>query len=501
MSVRTLGLARSSASLSAPPDASVLLRPWSPAVLADTLLLLDAAMLLASGSAAYAVAALLAHPASPPSLGEQIVAAAAAAGSSTLLLRILGLHSLRRLAEGGPFVGRAGAAILVGTAIAWSCLLLVGNSVIAASTWAGAWAGAALAALALSRGVLPGTVQGWVRSGRISYRLAVVGGELGPAFASQLEGGPDHATIAGRYVIEPTTAADLAGQSTLPGAASGGLDTLLLDLRLGRVDGVLIAAAPTGDGGAAVISQVRAALQHSVADIFLLPEARDHAPPGARPAALGQNPLLLIAERPLKGWRELHKAAFDCSIAVVLLLLLLPFLAVVAALIRLDSPGPVLFRQLRVGYDGRQFRILKFRTMHHHLADSTASRQTARDDERVTRIGRILRRYSIDELPQLLNVMQGDMSLVGPRPHAPGTSVGGCRVDEIVESYARRHRVKPGITGLAQVNGNRGSLQSAAQLMRRLDYDLDYIERCSLALDFKILVLTALRELRSRNAF
>jgi polysaccharide biosynthesis protein PslA len=147
------------------------------------------------------------------------------------------------------------------------------------------------------------------------------------------------------------------------------------------------------------------------------------------------------------------------------------------------------------------FSMLKFRTMYHHMADRQASAQTAQGDRRVTNIGRILRKLSIDELPQLFNVLRGDMSLVGPRPHAPGTSINGVRLDDLVAGYTRRHLVRPGLTGLAQVNGSRGCMTRPEHAVQRLRYDLEYIEHWSFCLDIKIMFLTLVREIVSRNAF
>ena len=177
-------------------------------------------------------------------------------------------------------------------------------------------------------------------------------------------------------------------------------------------------------------------------------------------------------------------------IAALVLALISPMLLFVALLIRLDSKGPIFFRQRRVGFNGSIFEILKFRTMYVDQTDHDAVRQTGRGDARVTRVGRVLRRTSLDELPQFINVLQGSMSIVGPRPHALQTRAEGKSLDELVEHYAARHRVKPGITGLAQVNGLRGELDSAEKLRRRVDYDIEYIDRWTIWLDIEILLKT-----------
>lgn len=194
------------------------------------------------------------------------------------------------------------------------------------------------------------------------------------------------------------------------------------------------------------------------------------------------------------------KRALDLAGAAGLLVALSPLLLLCAVALRLESPGPVLFRQPRHGLHGRLIPVHKFRTMRHEAADLPAARPTRRDDPRVTRVGAVLRRTSLDELPQLVDVLRGDMSLVGPRPHAPGSKAGRRRFAEAVPGYARRHRVKPGMTGWAQVNGWRGPTETAEALAQRLAHDLWYIDNWSLWLDLKILARTPFA-LVGRNVF
>lgn len=188
------------------------------------------------------------------------------------------------------------------------------------------------------------------------------------------------------------------------------------------------------------------------------------------------------------------KRVLDVVGASLGLLLLLPLLAAVAVLVRIDSPGPVLFRQVRVGQGGRTFRIIKFRTLLASRSDVSGVLQVAAGDKRLTPLGPFLRRTSLDELPQLLNVLKGEMSLVGPRPHVSGMLVGGHPYEIAVEGYMSRYAVRPGMTGWAQVNGLRGPIGDVAAAETRVRYDLDYIRGQSLALDLKIICLTIWRE-------
>jgi Undecaprenyl-phosphate glucose phosphotransferase len=207
----------------------------------------------------------------------------------------------------------------------------------------------------------------------------------------------------------------------------------------------------------------------------------------ARIVAFGASAGLGLTRPPLTRLQRAEKRAFDLAVASLALVLLAPFLIVVALAIQLESPGPVLFRQTRYGFNQEPFRIFKFRTMR-ALEDGAAVRAATRNDPRVTRVGAFLRRTSIDELPQLLNVIAGEMSIVGPRPQAMAHDQ---LYVERIARYARRHNVKPGITGWAQVNGRRGEIRSEEDIQARIDHDLYYVDHWSLWLDVKIVLATA----------
>jgi Undecaprenyl-phosphate glucose phosphotransferase len=212
---------------------------------------------------------------------------------------------------------------------------------------------------------------------------------------------------------------------------------------------------------------------------------------------LGNAVCIEVQRGPLTRFEYASKRCLDVVFAGIGLIALLPVLALVAIAIKLDSPGPILFRQRRCGFNGRCFQILKFRTMRVQAEDGAVT-QAQRRDARVTRLGRFLRRTSIDELPQLLNVLAGSMSLIGPRPHA---EVHDTHFDKIVRNYAFRHRVKPGLTGWAQVHGCRGPTPTPKDIERRVEYDLWYIDNWSFALDFSIMLQTAVELVRGRNAY
>lgn len=207
-----------------------------------------------------------------------------------------------------------------------------------------------------------------------------------------------------------------------------------------------------------------------------------------------------LMRRPLSPTQAVIKSGIDRIGAALLLLLVGPLMLCVALMVKLTSAGPVLFRQQRFGLNNEVIEVFKFRTLYHHHADLNAQQPVERNDVRITPIGKFLRALSIDELPQLLNVLKGNMSLVGPRPLPLGLRVEGRLCSEFPR-YAARHRVRPGITGLAQIKGWRGGMDDCGKLEKRLEWDLAYIENYSLTLDMRILLATAAALLRPTNAY
>jgi putative colanic acid biosynthesis UDP-glucose lipid carrier transferase len=228
------------------------------------------------------------------------------------------------------------------------------------------------------------------------------------------------------------------------------------------------------------------ALGDTTASIYFVPDLSAFDLMQARFGELHGMPLIAVRETPFRGMAGVLKRTSDVVLATAALSVALPAMAVIAFLIRRSSPGPVLFRQRRYGLDGREFRVCKFRTM--TVIEDDAIHQTTRGDLRVTRIGRFLRRTSLDELPQLFNVIGGSMSLVGPRPHAVAHNE---YYRKLVNGYMLRHKVRPGMTGLAQVNGLRGETATIEKMDRRVQFDLEYLKCWSIGLDVRILLKTA----------
>ncbi|OMJ30713.1 hypothetical protein BSZ14_17330 [Sphingomonas sp. Sph1(2015)] len=221
------------------------------------------------------------------------------------------------------------------------------------------------------------------------------------------------------------------------------------------------------------------------------------------PLGLGPNrdvPSVIVAAGPLDLTDRIVKRLFDIALASAALLCLLPLLVLTAIAVRLNSPGPILFKQVRIGRGNQMFQMLKFRSMYVQQLDGAGHRSASRNDDRITRVGRIIRKTSIDELPQLVNVLKGDMSIVGPRPHALGSRAADKLFWEVDQRYWDRHATKPGLTGLAQVRGFRGATLVEDDLRNRLQADLEYLENWSIWRDIKIIFLTV-RVILHRNAF
>jgi len=216
---------------------------------------------------------------------------------------------------------------------------------------------------------------------------------------------------------------------------------------------------------------------------------------------IGNLALLDLFDRPLGDWGPLIKSVEDKIIASLALVLLSPVLAAVALAVKLDSKGPVFFRQKRYGFNNELIEVFKFRSMYHNQADADARRLVTKGDPRVTRVGAFIRKTSLDELPQLINVLRGELSLVGPRPHATKASAAGSLYENVVDSYFARHKVKPGITGWAQINGWRGETDTAEKIERRVEHDLYYIDNWSLSFDLYILARTPFALLKGENAY
>ena len=278
----------------------------------------------------------------------------------------------------------------------------------------------------------------------------------------------------------------------------GNLSALISMIRDGRIDQVVVALPWAAEDR---LQQVVSRLALTPVKIRLAPDLASFVFAKRPLVMLGEMPMMTLFERPISGIDAAVKSAEDIVLPLIILFFIWPILLLVAIAIKIDSPGPIFFRQPREGFNNRPFGVYKFRSMYHDRAEFDGINQASRDDPRITRVGRILRKTSLDELPQIFNVLKGDMSLVGPRPHAASTRAGGRLFSDVVSSYAARHKVKPGITGWAQVCGWRGETDTEDKLIKRFEHDLYYIENWSIWLDLYILFRTVGSLMLPKNAF
>jgi polysaccharide biosynthesis protein PslA len=361
--------------------------------------------------------------------------------------------------------------------------------------WPVLWLTVSSATLLLSRSVLIPVLRGWSRSGRLARRVAVIGtGEFSRVFIDRLRSEPEFYTVVGLY--DDRIRRSPAQQDGV--ALRGNVADLLERSRKEQID-LIVIALPLD--AIQRISMILEEIGSAVADICLTTDALGYRYRSSQVSSVGTNPVVLIGERPLKDWRAARKRVFDLVVGLFALAVLSPLLGLIALAIRLDSSGPILFRQPRLGFNNRTFLCYKFRSMHHAMTDLSGGLQATRGDARITRTGKWLRALSLDELPQLWNVLKGDMSLVGPRPHPLHTKAADRLYTDVVAKYAFRHRMKPGMTGWAQVNGWRGETKTVEQIENRVACDLEYIENWSIWFDVRILFLTITREILSRHAF
>ncbi|WP_293701154.1 undecaprenyl-phosphate glucose phosphotransferase [Sphingopyxis sp. UBA6734] len=278
----------------------------------------------------------------------------------------------------------------------------------------------------------------------------------------------------------------------------GGFDALLQLARTGQLDQVILALPQIRQDRLEYIADT---LSAASIDLCVLPRETLELKTGYRVNFLGSLPVFAIWQQPIRDVDGIVKEILDRGLAAVAVVLLSPILLLTCLAIRLESKGPILFRQKRFGFNNNEISVLKFRSMYIDRQDTSGAERTQKNDPRVTRVGRVIRRTSIDELPQLFNVLKGDMSLVGPRPHATMMRVGDKYYFDAVKGYTARHRVKPGITGLAQVRGLRGEIATTERARKRVEYDVYYIENWSPLLDIRIMIETVLKLIWDKNAY
>jgi Undecaprenyl-phosphate glucose phosphotransferase len=363
--------------------------------------------------------------------------------------------------------------------------------------WFAAWYVTGVIVLLGERLVVASFVRRWTQQGRLYRRAAIYGGgAISEKLIGELEIDVDSdIRITGVFDDRGDDRVDrvIAGYPRL-----GGLKQLVSFARSSRLDLVIVALPITAEKRVIEVTRALAVLPAEVKLPARSTELR--FTPGTY-SRVGNVAMIDLLEKPIADWGSVSKWAFDKIVGVLALILLAPLMLTVAAAIKFDSRGPALFRQKRYGFNNELIEVFKFRSMYTDRCDANATKLVTKDDPRVTRVGRFIRKTSMDELPQLFNVILGNLSLVGPRPHALEAKAAGDLYDEVVDGYFARHKVKPGITGWAQINGWRGETDTPEKIQKRVECDIYYIENWSLLLDTYILLKTPFALLKSENAY
>lgn len=481
------------------PDAlAVISKPAAPAispiVLAGAVRMIEFALIIAVGLAVYAVYLWQADGL----FVRYVLATVAIALLSMFAFQVADIYQVQ------AFRGHEKQYMRLASAWSLVFLLIIGASFFAKAgemysrVWLGSFYVAGLATLIASRKILFYLVRSWTREGRLTRRTVIVGaGEAGARVIEELQRQKDTGVeVIGLFDDRGDGRAgpECAGERKL-----GTVDDLVEFGRRTRVDLVIFSLPISAESR---ILQMLKKLWVLPVDIRLAAHTNKLLFRPRSYSYIGAMPMIDVADRPIADWDVVMKWLFDKVIGGLLLIGALPVMAVIALAIKLDSRGPVLFKQKRYGFNNDLIEVYKFRSMYVDATDATASRLVTKDDPRVTRVGRIIRKASLDELPQLFNVViKGNLSLVGPRPHAVNAKAEARLYNDAVDGYFARHRVKPGITGWAQINGWRGETDTHEKIQKRVEHDLYYIENWSVLFDLYILACTPFALLKTENAY
>ncbi|QLF70069.1 undecaprenyl-phosphate glucose phosphotransferase [Peteryoungia desertarenae] len=425
------------------------------------------------------------------------VAGVSGAGLAVLSLQIMDCYQVAILRTPLRSLGRILSAWTVALALVAVSIFLFMDESAGYRAVLAAWYGSTLLFLIAERTLIGYAIRRWARNGIMERRAVIVGGgKAAKDLIRALEQQPENdIRICGIFDDRNSERSPdmVAGYPKL-----GTVAQLVEFARLAHIDMLIIALPLSAE---ARIMQLMKMLWVLPVDIRLAAHSNNLR---FRPRAyshVGAVPLLDILDKPIRDWDSVAKRAFDIVFSIIALLLLWPVFIGAAIAVKATSKGPILFVQKRHGFNNEVINVLKFRSMYTEMSDPTARNAVTKNDPRVTPVGRFIRKTSIDELPQIFNVLRGELSLVGPRPHAVLAQTRDKLYGEVVEGYFARHRVKPGVTGWAQINGWRGEIDTDEKIKFRTAFDLYYIENWSLLFDLKILFLTPIRLLNTENAY
>jgi len=450
----------------------------------------DAAILISTGLLAFGLAG---GGEAPGTVAAWVLLIALAA---TLELRRNWSYSIRALRNPIEQTGKIAKSVLVVFCVTVGASYLLGAPTVSPLTGT-IWLATAFVLMSLARVALAGVLGRLTAAGRLVRRAVIVGG--GPDaehLIATLEGDNlKELSVLGIFDdrFDERSADSIAGFPKL-----GTFDQLSAFCRNAAVDLVIVTVPLAAEQRLMQILKVLFTLPVDIRISALGSKLRLSS---SAYSYVGRVPMLALMDRPLTDWDRVIKNIEDRLIGALLLLIAAPVMVLVAAAIRIDSRGPVLFKQRRYGFNNELIEVLKFRSMYADQADAAATKLVTRDDPRVTPVGRFIRKTSLDELPQLLNVVKGEMSLVGPRPHATEAKASSDLYQAVVGEYFARHRMKPGVTGWAQICGWRGETDTHEKIQRRVEADLYYIDNWSLPFDLYIIAVTPFVLLTGKNAY
>jgi Undecaprenyl-phosphate glucose phosphotransferase len=408
------------------------------------------------------------------------------------------VHRIAAYRTGLQQLWRSVLAWTLSITLLYGAALLLDGSGVLNRAWILAWWVVGTAVILVFRLVLGYLVRRWTAEGKLRRRTVIVGGgkDAETLIAAIAKGASDDLQLIGLFDDRND---DRSPESVASLAKLGRVADLVEFARRTRVDLVIVSMPLSAEKR--VLDMLRDLWVLPV-DIRLSAHMSQLRFTSKAYSYLGEVPVFDMADRPISDWNRVFKWLFDKVVAIAALILLSPVMLITAIAIKLESKGPVLFIQKRHGFNNELIGVYKFRSMYADQTDQDAKKQVTRDDPRVTRVGRFIRKTSIDELPQLFNVLKDELSIVGPRPHALAAKADNQPYYEAVEGYFARHRVKPGMTGWAQINGWRGETDTVDKIMQRVNCDLYYIENWSLWLDLKIVLMTPMSLLtKNENAF
>ncbi|MHA1524890.1 MAG: undecaprenyl-phosphate glucose phosphotransferase [Alphaproteobacteria bacterium] len=414
-----------------------------------------------------------------------------------VVAREAGAYSIAHLGQPWSGVLRLGISAAAAGFVVMAASLAAGFDLARLTLWVLAWWAFSLTILGAARLIVGKYIRRWGQAGRLAVRVAVVGG------GRELEAVLDRLSRVSRAEVDVCGYFDDRGNArdkthTFGVPRLGDIDDLVEFSRWFRIDTVIVAMPLVAENRLWVILKRLWVMPANIRISALSTRLRFNRRAYSQ---LGDVPLLDTFDRPISEWDYVVKSVVDRILAALMIVALSPVMLATMIAIRWDSKGSVLFRQRRYGFNNELVEVFKFRSMYIDNTDQNAAKLVTRGDPRVTRVGRFIRKTSLDELPQLFNVLRGDLSLVGPRPHALKAKAADRLYDEVVEGYFARHRVKPGVTGWAQIKGWRGETDTTEKIEARVEHDIYYIDNWSLWLDLYIIAATPFSLLNTNDAF